>query len=370
MKPVNVGSIGCGNISGQYLSMGKQFPAVRVIACADLVRAKAEAASRQHGIERVLSPEELLADREIEIVLNLTIPKAHVPVSLAALEAGKHVYVEKPLGIDRAEGQRLLEKASATGLRVACAPDTFMGAGIQTCRKLIDEGALGEITAFTAFMISRGHEHWHPDPEFYYQAGGGPMMDMGPYYLTALLQLLGPMKRVTGFASIAIPRRTITSKPKNGSVIDVETPDHYSGAIEFASGVVGSVIQSFAMRNAEADGDHPIVIYGTKATLKVPDPNTFDGIPRIRHEGGDGKWHDVPHAFVAGYGRSIGLADLAHAIRSGRAHRCSLEQAYCVLDAMQGFRDASGTGSAHAIDMPYERPKPMPAALPFGQLDA
>ncbi len=218
-------------------------------------------------------------------------------------------------------------------------------------------------------MISRGHEHWHPAPEFYYERGGGPMLDMGPYYLTALLQLLGPMRRVTGFTSIAIPERTITSPPQHGKVIHVETPDDYAGVIEFENGAIGSIIQSFAMRNADADGEHPIVIYGTRATLKVPDPNAFDGIPLIRREGGDGSWQPVPHAFPAGYGRSVGLADMATAIRTGRPHRCSLEQAFCVLDAMQGFQEASDSGRAHLIDVPYERPARMPADLPFGVLD-
>ncbi len=369
MDPVQVGCIGCGNISGQYLSMSRRFSAMQIVACSDLNRSAAEAAAVRHGIDLVLSPEELLADPGIEVVLNLTTPKAHVPVSVAALEAGKHVYVEKPLGINCDEGRRLMETAARTGLRVGCAPDTFLGAGLQTCRRLIDKGDLGDITAFTAFMISRGHEHWHPAPEFYYEPGGGPMMDMGPYYLTALLQLLGPMRRVNGFTSIAIPRRTITSQPKSGAEIGVQTPDHYAGVIEFASGAVGSVIQSFAMRNAEADGEHPIVIYGTKATLKVPDPNGFDGVPRIRHEGGDGLWHDVPHAFVAGYGRGVGLLDLAHALRSGREHRCSLQQAFCVLDAMRGFGDASDSGRAHLVRQPYERPAPMPSGSPFGVLD-
>lgn len=369
MKPVNVGCIGCGNISGQYLAMQTGFPVVKMLACADLDPSKAEAAARQFAIPRVLTPQQLLADPDIEVVLNLTVPRAHVPVSLAALDAGKHVYVEKPLGIDRAEGLRLVERAARTGLRVGCAPDTFLGAGLQTCRKLIDDGALGQITAFTAFMISRGHEHWHPSPEFYYEPGGGPMFDMGPYYLTALLQLLGPIRRVTGFTSVAIPQRTITSEPKQGASIHVQTPDHYAGVIEFQSGVVGSIIQSFAMRNAEADGDHPMVIYGTDATLKAPDPNGFDGVPMIRREGGDGKWHKVPHTSATGYGRSVGLADLAYALRSGRAHRCSLEQAYCVLDVMQGFRDAGETGQAHMVSEDYVRPEPLPSNAPFGQLD-
>ncbi len=369
MKPVQVGCIGCGNVSDQYFKAAQRFGAMKIVACADLDHEKARAAAEAHGIERVLSPEALLADPEIEVVLNLTIPSAHVAVSLAALEAGKHVYVEKPLGVNREEARLLLDAVKRTGLRLGCAPDTFLGANIQTCRKLIDEGVLGDVTAFTAFMVSRGHENWHPSPEYYYQPGAGPMMDMGPYYLTALLQLLGPMRRVTGFTSIAIPERTITSQPLHGQTIRVQVPDHYAGVIEFASGVVGSIIQSFAMRNADVDWGHPMVIYGTKATLKVPDPNVFDGIPLICHEGGHGHWHEVPYAFTAGYGRSVGLADMAHAIRSGRPHRCSMEQAWCVLDAMEGFADASHSGCAHPIEMPYERPAPMPADLPLGQLD-
>ena len=368
-EPVRVGCVGTGAISRQYLSMQKNFPAVKMVACADLDLDRAKTAADEHGVPKVMSVDDLLADGEIEVVLNLTIPAAHVPLAMKSLDAGKHTYMEKPLGVDREEGRKLLRKVEQTGLRVGCAPDTFMGAGIQTARKLVDDGALGQITAFTANMVGRGHEHWHPSPEFYYQPGGGPMFDMGPYYLTALLQILGPIRRVTGFTSIAIPERTITSEALRGKVISVQTPDHYMGVIETAGGVVGSIAQSFAMRNADVDGKHPIVIYGTEATLKVPDPNSFDGVPLIRREGGE-SWEEVPHAFPTGYGRSVGLADLAYAIRSNRPHRCSLEQAYCVLDAMQGFRDAGDSGTAHAIEVSYERTKPMATGLAFGQLDA
>ncbi len=365
--PVKVGCIGAGNISGQYLSMQKNFPAVQMVAIADLDRAKAQEAADQHGIANVLSTDDLLKHDDVEIVLNLTIPAAHVEVAEKAIEAGKHTYLEKPLGIDRDDGQRLVDKATKANLRVGCAPDTFMGAGIQTARKIIDEGTLGEITGFNAFMISRGHEHWHPSPEFYYQPGGGPMFDMGPYYLTALLNLLGPAKRLSGMATVAIGERTITSEPKNGQVMRVTTPDHYCGTIEFESGVVGSIIQSFAMRNHPTI--QPFTIYGTKATMNVPDPNSFDNKVYLMHEGGDDQWHEQPMAFVEGYGRSVGLADMAYAIRSGRPHRCSLEQAFCVLDMMQGFRDSSDSGSHHAISAPYRRPAPMPAELPYGELD-
>jgi predicted dehydrogenase len=368
---VNVGVIGCGRISGAYLGMAKNFPNVRIAAVADLDQNVARSKAAEFGIERVLTVDEIFADKSIEIVLNLTIPAAHVPLALRALEAGKHTYAEKPLGLNRAEAARLMEVARAKSLRVGCAPDTFMGAGVQTARKLIDGGAIGKPVAFTAFMLSRGHEHWHPSPEFYYQPGGGPMFDMGPYYLTALLQLLGPARRVTGLTTITRPQRTIFSEPKKGKVMDVTVADHYSGSIEFVNGCVGTIIQSFAMRAAEHDHKYPIVIYGTEGTLKVPDPNTFDGpVGLCRFE--DGKpdeFVDQPHAFVKGYGRSVGLADMAAAVRSGRAHRCSLEQAYCVLDLMEGFDDASRTGTAHMIRSPYQRTAPMPADLPFGTLD-
>ena len=365
-EPVKVGCIGAGNISGQYLSMQKNFPAVQMVAIADLDRAKAQEAADKHGVPNVLTVDELLAHEGVEVVLNLTIPAAHVEVAEKAIEAGKHTYLEKPLGIDRDNGRRLVDKANAAGLRVGCAPDTFMGAGLQTARKLIDDGALGEITGFNAFMIGRGHEHWHPSPEFYYQPGGGPMFDMGPYYLTALLNLLGPAKRLAGMANIAIPKREITSEPKKGSVMIVQTPDHYCGTIEFQSGVVGSVIQSFAMRNAPKI--EAFAVYGTKATMIVPDPNAFDGKVKLKKEGAE-EFEEQPQAFVEGYGRSVGLADMAYAVRSGRPHRCSLEQAFCVLDMMQGFRDSSESGGFHTVDAPFERPAPMPADLPYGELD-
>src|SRR5947208_2972138 len=245
-EPVRVGVVGCGAISGAYLGMAKNFPDVQIIACADLDPARAHTAAEKFAVPKVLTVEQLLAHPEIEIVLNLTVPKAHAPVALQALAAGKHTYCEKPLGVNREEGQRVIDAAKAGGLRIGCAPDTFMGSGIQTARKVIDEGVIGRPVAFTAFMQGRGHEHWHPSPEFYYEAGGGPMFDMGPYYLTALLNLLGPVKRISGMASIAIPERTITSPPKFGQKIRVQTPDHIVGLMEFANGAIGTIIQSFA----------------------------------------------------------------------------------------------------------------------------
>lgn len=372
MSPVRVGVLGCGAISPAYFSAARKFPILEIVACADLNSESAAHRAREFGVPRACGVTELLADPTIEIILNLTVPKAHAPTSLDAIEAGKHVYVEKPLGVNREEGQRLIAAAAKRGMRVGCAPDTVLGAGIQTARKLIDDGAIGRPVAFTAFMLSRGVEHWHPSPEFYYEPGGGPMFDMGPYYLTALLNLLGPVKRVMGMSSIAIPHRLITSKPKHGKQITVTTPDHIVGSIEFENGCVGSILTSFAARGAQYDGRSPITIFGDAGTIKVPDPNTFDGpVFLCRFDNAAGakdEFVEQSPAFVTGYGRSVGLADLAAALRTGRESRCSGEQALAVLDLMQAFLDSSATGRAVAPSSPYRRPHPMRGDLPFGEL--
>lgn len=366
---VRIGVVGCGKISGAYLGMAKNFPQVEIYACADVNPEAAKAKAEEYGIARVHTVEGLMKDPDVEVVLNLTVPKAHVPVSLMAIENGKHTYLEKPLGIDRADAQKLLAAAAKKGLRVGCAPDTFLGAGVQTARKLIDDGAIGRPVGFVAHMIGRGHEHWHPSPEFYYEVGGGPMFDMGPYYLTALLNLLGPVKRVMGLANIAISERTITSEPRKGKKITVETPDHIVGAMEFENGATGTIQTTFAVRvPAFNDRTNPIAIFGTEGTLRVPDPNGFDGTVLLQRDG-EKDFTEVPQAFVMGYGRSVGLADLARAVRSGRPHRCSAELAMSVLDLMQGFLDSSSTGKAYTPVTRFTRPAPMPADLPFGQLD-
>ena len=369
MERIRVGVVGCGAISGAYLGMAKNFANVEIVSCADLLREAAEKKAREFNVSRVCSVDELLGDPSIDVVLNLTVPKAHAAIALRALEAGKHTYAEKPFGVDRAEGQKVLTLARQKKLKVGCAPDTFMGAGIQTARKLVDEGAIGRPVAFTAYMMGRGHEHWHPSPEFYYEAGGGPMFDMGPYYLTALLNVLGPVKRLMGMASIGFPERTITSQPKFGKKMKVETPDHICGMLEFENGCVGSIITSFATWNASYDGKQPITIYGTEGTLRVPDPNGFDGpVSLIKNRDG-AQWEEIPHQFVKGYGRSVGLADMACAIRAGRPHRASGQQAFAVLDLMQGLLESSASGRAYRPKGRYARPAPMRADLPFGILE-
>jgi predicted dehydrogenase len=350
--------VGCGNISQIYFQNCLQFGILDLVACADLIPERAQAKAAEHGA-RACSVEELLANPEIDIVLNLTIPQAHAEVALAALEAGKSAYNEKPLAIAREDGRRMLELAAAKGLRVGGAPDTFLGGGIQTCRKLIDDGWIGEPVAAAAFMTCHGHESWHPDPEFYYKAGGGPMFDMGPYYLTALINLLGPVRRVTSSTRITFPERVITSQPKQGTVIQVDVPTHVAGVLDFASGAVGTIITSFDVWAAQLPR---IEIYGSEGSLSVPDPNGFGGPVRVRRAEAE-EWSEVP--LTHGYARNsrgVGLADMAYGLRSGRPHRCNGELAYHVLDIMHAFHDASREGRHVELESTCERP----AALPLG----
>lgn len=356
-KPVAVGVIGCGNISGAYMRMLKTLPIVQVVACADLRMEAAQAMAEQYGVPRVLSVEALLADPSIEIVLNLTIPQAHGEIALAALAAGKSVYNEKPLALTRDEGRQMLALAAEKGLRVGGAPDTFLGGGLQTCRELIDAGAIGAPVAATAFMMSRGHEHWHPNPVFYYQKGGGPMFDMGPYYLTALVSLLGPVQRVSGATRITRSQRTITSQPRYGEVINVEVPTHVAGLLDFAAGPIGVIITTF---DVQASTLPWIEIYGTAGTLAAPDPNTFGGPVRLRLAG-DSEWKEVPVTRpYTENSRGLGLADMAEGIRTGRAHRASGELAYHVLDIMHAIHDASAESRHVLLESTCARPDAMP----------
>ena len=376
-EKVRVGIVGCGAVSHQYLTNLARFPIVEIVALSDLIRERCENRAKEFGLGdvRVCTTEEMMKDERVDVVLNLAWPKAHVPVAMQAVKAGRHMFSEKPLGTSFAEAKKLVTAARKKGVLVGCAPDTFLGAGIQTARKAIDDGWIGRPVAFTAFVMSRGVETWHPNPPFYYAPGGGPMLDMGPYYLTALVNLLGPIRRVGGFAKIAIPDRHITHKNRDGTPgpmfgqdITVTTPDHICGTIEFENGCVGTIITSFAAHCAIHDGRQPITIWGTDGTLKVPDPNGFDGPVQIRRPGDD-DWSELPHCFIAGYGRGVGLADMCHAIRSGRPYRANVSQAFAVMEAMTAFLKSSESGRAIAMKLPYERPAPMPANLPFGILD-
>jgi predicted dehydrogenase len=356
MARTKIGIIGCGNISGIYFKNCGASEAVEIAACADLDLGRAQAKGREHGV-RACTVDELLADPEIEIVLNLTIPKAHAPVNLAAITAGKHAYTEKPLAVTREDGAKTLAAARAAGLRVGGAPDTVLGGGLQTCRKLIDDGAIGQPVAATAFMPSHGHETWHPDPEFYYKAGGGPLFDMGPYYLSALVTLLGPVARVSGAARITFPERTITSQPHYGETIVVDTPTHVVSNLEFAAGAIGTLLTSFDMWAANLPR---IEIYGSDGTLSVPDPNGFGGAVQIWRP--DNQWQDVPLTYGhTENGRGLGVADMAEAIRAGRPHRANGDLAFHVLDIMHATLESARDGRRIELTSQCERPAVMPS---------
>ena len=366
MKPVKVGVVGCGDISSIYFKNGNKFKILDIVACADLERKKAEKRAEEFDVPKVCTTEELLDDPEIEIVLNLTTPGAHADVCLQSLDAGKNVHVEKPLAVTREDGQKILKKAEEKDLLVGGAPDTFMGGGIQTCRKLIEDSWIGEPVGATAFMMCHGHENWHPAPEFYYKEGGGPMFDMGPYYLTALVNLIGPVERVTGSAGKAFSERTITSEPKYGKKIEVEVPTHVNGLLDFENGAIGNIITSFDVWGSQLPR---IEIYGTEGSLSVPDPNTFGGPVHIYKPEYD-EWKEVPltHGFTDN-NRAIGVADMAYALRTGRQHRSNGEMAYHILDIMHAFHDASDQGQHIELESRCEQPAPLPTGLPDDALD-
>lgn len=366
-RKVKIGFIGCGKISSIYLQNCKLFDLLDVVAVADLDLSIARARAEEFGIPVACTVDELLSHPEIEIIVNLTVPKAHADICIKALQAGKHVYVEKPLAVTREEGQEILRVAEARNLRVASAPETFLGAGIQTCRKAIEDGLIGEPVGATAFMLGRGHEHWHPNPEFYYEAGGGPMFDMGPYYLTALVNLIGPIRQVTGMTRITFPERKILSEPKAGKIMKVEIPTHVAGLMEFENGAIGSIMMSFDVFGGHT---HPCIeIYGTEGTLQVPDPNTFGGTVKVRRKD-ETSWQELPltHAYDNN-ARGIGVADLAYAIRSGRPHRANGELAYHILEAMHGFHDSSEQGRHYKMESTCDKPAMMPMDLPIYTLD-
>ena len=354
--PLRVGIVGCGNISGIYFQNLGRYDGTVVTACSDLDPARAQEAAAKYGVPHALTTKDLLAHPEVDLVLNLTIPNAHASIALAAVEAGKHVYNEKPLTISLEDGKQLIEKARDKGVRVGCAPDTFMGSGIQTCRKLIDEGQIGEPVACEAHMQCHGHESWHPSPEFYYQKGGGPMLDMGPYYLSALVNLMGGIKRVAGIARTTFPTRTITSQPKSGTEIQVETPTHITGSIEFATGAVGMVVQSFDIWHGQFA---PLIVHGTEGSLLVGDPNSFGDQVRMRGRS-DTEWEVVGqrHGFAEN-SRGVGVLDMAHAIEEGRPHRASGDLALHVLEAMHAFTESSDSGRHVDLATSVERPAAM-----------
>jgi predicted dehydrogenase len=341
--PVGVAVIGAGNISGQYLGNLTKFPDVRVLAVADIDEARAAQAAAEYGIEASGSPEAVFEIPEVELVVNLTIPAAHSQVAIAALRAGKHVYGEKPLALDVASGRAVLAEAAERGLKVGNAPDTFLGAGIQSALRAVAAGVIGEPVAATSALESMGPESWHPNPEFFYVEGAGPLFDMGPYYLTALVALLGPVSSVAATGRRARTTRVVGSGPKAGNEFPVEVPTHVTALLEFAGGAGARSTFSF-------DSPAPkrlLELGGTEATLSLPDPNTFGG-PLLVRDPQDKEWRELPIEGTQA-GRGIGVVDMARALRSGARHRASGELGMHVLDIMAAISRSAGDGAFQKV---------------------
>jgi predicted dehydrogenase len=368
MEPTVIGIIGCGDISEAYLKGAARSELIRVKSCADLKKDAAEAKASVYGIT-ALPVDALLADPDVEIVINLTVPLAHGPVSRQVITAGKHVYSEKPLAARFTEAQALMLAAAGRGVRVGCAPDTFLGAAHQACRRAIDAGRIGRPIAGAAAVLSHGMEHWHPNPEFFFKRGGGPIHDIGPYYVTQLVNLLGPITRVAAQASTASPTRTVTSEPRRGQLIEVEVPTTVNGVLFFASGANVSLSTSWDVWKHRR---LPFEIYGTEGSMLVPDPNFFGGTPEVTERDSDWQELDISaHPFrepnrtlrsgaqVADY-RIIGLLDMAAALHQGRPHRANGDLALHVLEVLDAFERSSVEGRHVMIETPCERPEPLP----------
>jgi predicted dehydrogenase len=363
---LGIGIIGCGNISTTYFRLAPLFRGLEVRACADLNPSAAEARAKEFAV-RAVTIDGLLASDDVDVVINLTVPDAHFAVSMAALQAGKHVYSEKPLALTLEHGLALQAAAEAANRRVGCAPDTFLGGSHQLARRLIDDGAIGTITAGTAHIMSHGMEHWHPNPDFFFLPGGGPVLDMGPYYIGNLINLIGPVKRVAALTSAATPTRTISSAPRRGEVIPVKTPTNVHALLQFENGATVTLSASW---DVWAHRHKNMELYGTEGSLFVPDPNWFGGTVEIaRRDGAIVEADDWNHPFgvpnderpnghFANY-RTAGLADMAAAIVAGRDARCSLDRTLHALDVMASILKSGETGDFVTLQTTCTRPAPL-----------
>lgn len=389
MRKVKIGIIGCGVISHTYISdIKSMFPWLEIVACSATTVEKAKKVAIQYGIPKPCSTDDLLKDPEVEIVINLTTPAVHTEINRKVLQAGKHLYCEKPFALSLKEADEILSMAKDKGLLVGGAPETFLGTGLQTCRKVIDEGWIGRPVMVTANMTNYGMETWHASPEFYYKKGAGPMLDMGPYYLTALITLLGPIARTACFSSTGSPTRTIYSKPLRGKTIKVEVPTSYTGIIQFQSGVHANMNMSFDIWHSTLP---KLEIYGTEGTLIVPDPNMFGGIIKIfrkekildslnqnfysnKERLNSTEYEDlqeIPQIYEEPlkYMRGLGVLDMAFALVHGRKHRTSEELLYHVTEALLSFDEAAGTNRIYEMTSTCVRPEPLPEGLAFGEMD-
>ena len=369
MKKVKIGFVGCGCISGIYLkNLTSMFKEVEIIGVCDLIPERAQKAVEDYHIPKLYEDMyELFKDPEVDIVLNITRPYEHYEVTKQALLHGKHVYSEKPLSPDLNEARELAALAKEKGLMLGGAPDTFMGAGIQTCRHLIDGGFIGTPIGASASFVSRGPEDWHPDPEFLFQYGGGPMFDMGPYYVTALINLLGGVDTVCGMAQTSYPTRPILSEKKYGTMMNVEVPTYVMGTMRFQSGAIADIFTTFDVTKL-----HPgtrLEIYGSEGSISVPDPNTFDG-EVILKRGRSKETVSMPRIFNYNENsRGLGLADMAKALLTGRDFRANSQQQLHVVEIMSAFYTSSQTNQFVKIESPYDRQAPMKTTELVGILD-
>lgn len=362
-KELGVGILGCGNISTTYFSLSPLFKGIKVLACADLNPAAAEAKAKEYGV-KAQTVDDLLANDELDVIVNLTIPDAHFAVSKAILQAGKHVYSEKPLTVTLEEGKELQALGREKGLAIGCAPDTFLGGAHQLARAYIDEGGVGRITSGTCHVMSPGMEMWHPNPGFFFLNGGGPILDLGPYYIANLINFLGPVKRVAALTTMANPTRTVTSEPLKGTIIPVETPTNIHALLEFVDGATITLSASWDVwshRHANME------LYGTEGSIYVPDPNFFGGVVEASGRNKDiaplkdwdhpfGKANqEHPNGPRANY-RTAGLADMAMALIEGRDIRCSIDRALHGVDVMTSILKSGAEGNFVATTTTCTKP--------------
>jgi predicted dehydrogenase len=365
---MRVGILGCGHVSSQYFEGLRRFgDLIEVVACADADHARATDQARAHAVGRVLTPEQLLSDSEVELIVNLTPPTAHYEVSAAAIAAGKHLYSEKPLAGDLEQAAKLVEAAKSAGVRLGCAPDTFMGGGLQTARKLIDDGWIGRPLSAVACVSEPGYEHFHPNIDFFYGPGGGPILDLGPYYVTALVNIFGPARRVSGCTRATFPQRTIRAGKRAGEKVAVHVPTHVTGVIEFVSGAMTTLLASWDIWTTTLPY---IQVYGSAGSISLPNPDEFGGQSLLRvadeqelaeppHPPGELPWTPVPLRYPETFGRGAGVADIAGALSEDRPHRASGDLALHVLEVLLAFQRSSEQGIHVEIEHQCERPQAM-----------
>ena len=352
--PLGVGVIGCGHISRQYLANLTRFPDLAVVICADVDAGRARAQAAAYGVPEWGSAADALGHPGVQLIVNLTVPGAHAEVTGAAIAAGKHVWSEKPLALDVGAARGLLSQAAAAGVRVGCAPDTVLGAGLQTARRLIDSGAIGTPLTALTLLQGPGPQSWHPDPEFLFAPGAGPLFDLGPYYLSVLATLFGPARRVAAVGRRPRESRVIGSGPRAGTEFGVAVPTYVAALAEYVGGQAASLLFSWDSPLSRAGF---IEVTGTEATLAVPDPNRFDGDVRVRRAG-DADWTVIP-AEGAAAGRGTGVVDMVRAVRGGARHRASGEMALHVLEMMTAIERSAVSGAFALVETRFDTPTPL-----------